>query len=270
MTPNEPPPKFASSERTGPENGEASLPATLLSLGAFMSIPPLHEWPRTTAEAIALQKEWASRVDRFVRLKSPATLAACDVSFNKFDPWLYASVVVVDQGSRKVVETAGVVRPASFPYVPGLLSFREAPAVLDAFQQIQRKPDVILCDGQGIAHPRRFGLACHVGLWLGLPTVGVATSRLCGTHDDPGPNRGDRVPLLDKGEVIGVVLRTRTNVKPLYISPGHLCDIESAVEIVLSATSRFRLPDASRLAHDEVNRLRKAHKAAREQAGEKF
>ena len=228
-----------------------------------MPIPPLHEWPRTTTEAVALQKAFAAQVNTTVPLKSYATLAACDVSFNKFDPWLYASVVAFDRATRQVVETAGIVKPASFPYVPGLLSFREAPAVLNAFDQLKRRPDVILCDGQGIAHPRRFGLACHLGLWLGLPTIGCAKSRLCGIHDEPGPNRGDRVPLIDKGEIIGVVLRTRSRVKPLYVSPGHLCDLESAAEAVLSATSRFRLPDASRFAHDEVNRLRREAIATR-------
>ena len=193
-------------------------------------------------------------------MKSYATLAACDVSFNKFDPWLYAGIVVVQGETHVVVETSGILQPATFPYVPGLLSFREAPAVIDAFQRLKRKPDVILCDGQGIAHPRRLGLACHLGLWLGVPTIGCAKSRLCGTHDEPGPNRGDRAPLIDKDEVIGVVLRTRSNVKPLYVSPGHLCDLESAVEIVLAATTRFRLPAASRLAHNEVNRMRRESK----------
>ena len=217
---------------------------------------PLHEWPTTTAEAIALQKDLAARVETTLPLKPYRTIAACDVSFNKFDPWLYAAVVVIDRVSNLVVETSGVARRAGFPYVPGLLSFREAPAVLEAFGNLARKPDVILCDGQGVAHPRRFGLACHLGLWLDIPTIGCAKSRLIGEHAEPGPNRGDRVDLIDKGEVIGTVLRTRSKVKPLYVSAGHLCDVDSAVEVVLEATSRYRLPDASRLAHNEENRLR--------------
>jgi deoxyribonuclease V len=152
----------------------------------------------------------------------------------------------------------GVVGEARFPYVPGLLSFREAPAVLDAFRRLQTRPDVVLCDGQGTAHPRRMGLACHLGLWLNVPTIGCAKSRLCGTYDEPGPARGDRSPLVDRCEVVGAVVRTRARVNPVYVSPGHLCDLESAVEIVLASTPKYRLPLASRLAHDRVNELRRS------------
>ena len=138
-------------------------------------------------------------------------------------------MVVVEAETFEVIERVGLAAPAKFPYVPGLLSFREAPALLEAFDRLKTRPDVVLCDGQGIAHPRRLGIASHLGLWLDLPTVGCAKSRLCGKYDEPGPDRGDRSPLVDKGEVIGAVLRTRAEVAPLFVSPGHRCDLEGAV-----------------------------------------
>ena len=149
-----------------------------------------------------------------------ATVAAADVSYNKHDPRLYAAVVVADARTFEVIERVGVVAEARFPYIPGLLSFREAPPVLEAFRRLKTRPDVVLCDGQGYAHPRRMGLACHLGLWLGFPTVGCAKSRLIGEYDEPGPTRGDRSPLVDDGETIGAVVRTRDRVKPVYVSAG--------------------------------------------------
>ncbi len=137
---------------------------------------------------------------------------------------------------------------ARFPYVPGYLSFREIPAVLAVLERLTVRPDVILCDGQGIAHPRRCGLASHLGVVSGLPTIGVAKSRLVGDHDEPGLNRGDWVPLMDKGEIIGAVLRTRTGVKPIYVSIGHRVGLETAIRLVLACTPRFRLPETTRAA----------------------
>ena len=158
----------------------------------------------------------------------------------------------------ELVERVGVSAPMTFPYVPGLLSFREAPSVLSAFERIESVPDIVLCDGQGIAHPRRFGIACHLGLWLNLPTVGCGKSRLCGDFVEPGLLRGDRSPLVDKEETIGAVVRTRTKVSPLFVSPGHLCDLEEAVALVLGTTGKLRLPTPTRMAHDFVNEVRRA------------
>ena len=158
----------------------------------------------------------------------------------------------------EVVERVGVVERVTFPYVPGLLSFRECPPVLAAFEKLKTVPDVVMCDGQGIAHPRRIGIASHLGLWLALPTIGCAKSLLCGTYEEPGPERGARSPLIDKGEVIGAVVRSRARVKPLYVSPGHLCDLESAVNVVLACSVKYRLPVPARLAHETVNDLRRA------------
>ncbi len=186
------------------------------------------------------------------------TLAAADVSFNRGGRTLYAAVVVVEAGTLAVIERVGLAVPGKFPYVPGLLSFREAPPLLEAFDRLRTRPDIVLCDGQGLAHPRRFGLACHLGLRLDLPTVGCAKSRLFGVHAEPGPKRGERVPLLDGGDEIGSVLRTRDRVKPLYVSVGHRCTLESAVELILATTGKVRLPTPTRLAHDYVNEVRRA------------
>lgn len=221
-----------------------------------MRFAHLHDWNLPPAEARRLQAELAVRVDTKRPLGPRETVAAADVSYDKFSPVLFAAVVVGRAGS--IIERVGVSAPASFPYVPGLLSFRESPAILHAFAKLETRPDAILCDGQGIAHPRRLGVACHLGLWLGIPTVGCAKSLLCGEYDDPGPRRGDRSPLIHRGEQVGWVLRTRDRVSPLFVSPGHLCDLDSAAELVLAETSRYRLPELTRQAHNHVNDLRRA------------
>jgi deoxyribonuclease V len=155
------------------------------------------------------------------------------------------------------VEEAGLQMPCSFPYVPGLLSFREGPAVVEAFRRLGTRPDAVIFDGQGFAHPRRIGLASHMGLWLGLPTVGCAKSRLVGEHDEPGREKGERVPLHDEGEQIGVVLRSRTDVRPVFVSPGHLADLDTSTDLVLRCCLRYRLPEPTRRAHLAVGRLKK-------------
>jgi deoxyribonuclease V len=148
------------------------------------------------------------------------------------------------------------VRKLTFPYVPGLLSFREAPAVLAALGKLGNRPDTIMCDAHGLAHPRRFGLACHVGVICGVPTIGCAKSRLIGTHCEPGPGRGSRSPLRHEGEVIAAILRTRTAVKPVFVSVGHLCDLETAISLVLACAVHFRLPEPTRLADRLVARTK--------------
>jgi deoxyribonuclease V len=219
---------------------------------------PPHPWDLTPAAARSLQAELAGAVDTSTPLGPWRILAAADVSFNRGSDVLYAAVVVVAAGTFEVVEKVGLEAPARFPYVPGLLSFREAPALLEAFDRLKSRPDVVLCDGQGIAHPRRLGIASHLGLCLDLPTVGCAKSRLSGKYHEPGPDRGDRSPLVDKGEVIGAVLRTRPRVAPLFVSPGHRCDLESAVGLVLATTGKLRLPIPARMAHEYVNEVRRS------------
>jgi deoxyribonuclease V len=216
-----------------------------------------HSWDLDTSAARDLQLKLASQVDRTRALGSYESVAGADVSYNIRGPRLYAAVVVVRAGTWEPIDRYGVVAEAKFPYVPGLLSFREIPAVLEAFDGLKTRPDILMCDGQGIAHPRRFGLASHLGLWLGLPTIGCAKSWLCGDYEDPGTDRGDWSPMTDGGETIGAVLRTRSKVKPLFVSCGHLCDLQSAIAATLAATPTYRVPIPTRLAHQYVNELRR-------------
>ena len=167
-----------------------------------MDFPDRHSWDLDYAQARALQAELAGEVDTPPG-PSWSTVAAADVSYNKHDPRLYAAVVVTDARTSEVIERVGVAAETRFPYIPGLLSFRELPPVLEAFRRLTTRPDVVICDGQGYAHPRRMGLACHLGLWLGLPTIGCAKSRFIGEFDEPGPDRGDRSPLVDRGRRSG-------------------------------------------------------------------
>jgi len=204
----------------------------------------------TPTEAIALQRELAGRVQSTDRL--PGTIrrvAGVDVGFADGGKITRAAVAVLSFPDLEPLASASARRPTEFPYVPGLLSFRELPAVLQALRQLAELPDVILCDGQGRAHPRRFGIACHLGVLLDRPTVGVGKTRLIGSHDEPGPKKGDWAPLLDKGEVIGAVLRTRPGVKPLYISSGHRISLATAIALTLACTRRWRLPETTRAAH---------------------
>ena len=221
-----------------------------------MRIRPLHRWPSTPRAAIALQLEFAPQVQLRPIAGDVRTLAGADVAFSRDGADVIAGVVVWDLETQVVLEQRVARVPCRFPYVPGLLSFREVPGVVAAFRKLRTVPEVVLCDGQGLAHPRRIGLTCHIGLWLGLPTVGCAKSRLCGTYDEPATQRGGGSPLWHRGEQVGVVLCTRDNVKPLFVSPGHLCDMASAVRLTLAAATKYRLPEPTRLAHQLVTAAR--------------
>jgi len=216
-----------------------------------------HRFDVPIAEARALQQRLAARVVTRDELGPLRRIAGADVSYDRGSPVLYAAVVVLDAASGALLERAGVVRTVRFPYVPGYLSFRELPPLLEAFAKLSAPPDLVLCDGHGLAHPRRFGLACHLGVWLDLPSIGCAKSRLVGTHREPGPRRGASVRLRDGGETLGCVLRTRDGVKPVYVSVGHRVSLASARRIVLGLAARHRLPEPVRAAHAEVNRLRR-------------
>jgi deoxyribonuclease V len=209
-----------------------------------------HRWDLTPTEAVALQRELAPRV--VLQDELPAELrrvAGVDVGFEDAGRITRAAVAVLDADTLACVERAVVRLPTTFPYVPGLLSFREVPGVLAALESLGTLPQLILCDGQGYAHPRRFGIACHLGVITGLPTIGVAKSRLVGSHEEPGMQRGDRAPLMDRGEVIGAVLRSRAGVAPLFVSSGHQVSLETALQWVLRLAPRFRLPETTRAAH---------------------
>jgi len=221
-----------------------------------MEIRELHHWPCAPAEAIQLQRRLAPGVRLSPLREMVRWLAGIDVAFSRDGAEVIAGVVVWERRSGEVIETQVARAPCRFPYVPGLLSFREVPAVLAALRLLRREPDVFLCDGQGYAHPRRFGLACHLGLWLGRPTIGCAKSRLCGEHREPGPRRGSFRRLVHQGETVGCVLRTRDGVKPLYVSPGHLCDLAAAKRVTLLAATGYRLPEPARLAHQLVTGCR--------------
>ncbi|OHB25237.1 MAG: endonuclease V [Desulfuromonadaceae bacterium GWC2_58_13] len=224
-----------------------------------MEFAELHGWTLDCREAIALQLALAGQVRVENRLPQPvSTVAGVDVSYEKHGTLFFGAVVVLALPSLEPIDQAHAIARVDFPYIPGLLSFRELPVIIDAFRQLNRIPDAVLVDGQGIAHPRGLGLASHLGLWLGLPTIGCAKSRLCGEHAEPGSRRGDRVPLRIGDKEVGAVLTTRDRVKPMYISPGHLIDTGAAVDLVLSCTRRYRMPEPTRLAHHLTNRLRKA------------
>ena len=208
------------------------------------------DWQQLTPkQAIALQQELRDRVIRQDRFAPPRRVAGVDVGFEAQGSVTRAAVAVLDFPSLKPLEEAVARQPTRFPYVPGLLSFREIPAILQALEQLAQPPDLLLCDGQGLAHPRRFGLACHLGLLTDIPAIGVAKSRLIGRHGALPVEKGAWVPLTLQGEVIGAVLRTRSGVKPLYISIGHRISLESAIHYVLACTTRYKLPETTRAAH---------------------
>lgn len=221
-----------------------------------MHFDHLHDWPRTADEAVALQLALAGRVDVTRPLRVCRLVAGCDIAYDVSSPALHAAVAVVGVPSGEVVESVVVTAEVTFPYVPGLLSFREAPPLLSAFSRLRTEPDVIMLDGQGVAHPRRFGLACHLGLWLGRPTLGCAKSWLVGDYADPGPAAGDTSPLSVDGTVVGAVVRSAAGAKPVFVSPGHRVDVAGAVAAVRATLSGYRHPTPTRAAHLLANAAR--------------
>ena len=208
-----------------------------------------HPWNLSPAEAMAVQRELRAQVILSDRLGPVRRVAGVDVGFEADGAVTRAAVAVLGYPQLELLETALARRPTEFPYVPGLLSFRELPAVLDALAQLRDPPDLLLCDGQGIAHPRRLGIASHLGLLVDIPGIGVAKTRLCGVYADPPNERGAWTPLRANGETIGAVLRTRPGVKPLYISSGHRVSLETAIDYVMACCTRYRLPETTRWAH---------------------
>ncbi|MDF7798860.1 deoxyribonuclease V [Pontiellaceae bacterium B1224] len=209
----------------------------------------MHAWDVSPKEAIAIQKALQSHINLTDDFGDIKTVAGVDVGFRKNNTITVAAIAVLDFQTLEVIETVVAHRPTTFPYIPGLLSFREVPCVLEAMLKLSAQPDLLLCDGQGIAHPRRFGIAAHLGLLLDLPAIGVGKSRLCGTHPEVPAKKGSHIPLMDKDEQIGVVLRTRSNIKPLYISPGHRVSMHSAHKLVMQCITKYRLPETTRRAH---------------------
>lgn len=213
-----------------------------------MKLAVEHDWNLSPREARALQDELAPKVIRRDDFGKLETVAGVDVGFENAGRITRAAIVVMRAATLEVVDEALHREPTRFPYVPGLLSFREIPALLGAFERLKTLPDLLLCDGQGIAHPRRLGIAAHLGVITNLPSIGVGKSRLTGTHDEPGPERGDWKPLRDGSETIGRVVRTRRNVRPVYVSTGHRVGLPTAMRLVLRFATRYRLPEPVRAA----------------------
>ena len=224
------------------------------------SFEQLHEWSLTPREAVELQKRLRERVRIEPLKRKVETVAGADISFNKFDPTIYTGIVVLRLPNLEVIEEVGLVSETKFPYVPGLLSFRESPSVLEAWAKLKTVPDAVMFDGQGLAHPRRVGIACHVGLIIKRPTLGCAKSVLVGKFEEPDEERGAWSPMVDKGETVGAALRTKRRVQPVYVSPGHLIDLEGAIDLTLRCDGGYRQPEPTRRAHLLVNALRRGER----------
>ena len=225
-----------------------------------MELEALHDWELTPAQAVAVQRELRERVV----LRVPPDLkvervGGADISMGRGEDWAAGGIVVLEAQTRLPVVQVSAVTPLRFPYVPGLLSFRELPVLSEAWRRLEVRPDVLIFDGQGVAHPRRLGLASHGGLLFGVPSIGCAKSLLVGRHGPLGEEWGAVADIVHQGEVVGQAVRTRRGVLPVYVSPGHLMDLPTAVELVLRMTSRYREPETTRHAHRWVNEVRRAH-----------
>jgi deoxyribonuclease V len=226
-----------------------------------MKINKLHDWDVTCGEAVVIQERFKDQLILADEpgLPTPETVAGADISYSRHSDLFFAAVLLFSYPALEVLEEAFWMERVSFPYVPGLLSFREAPPLIRAFEKLSRAPDLAIFDGQGIAHPRGIGLASHLGLFLDVPTIGCAKNRLVGDYEPVGPEKGETSDLLYQGEPVGKVLRSKRNVKPLFVSPGHRIGQDRAAEIVLSCCRGYRFPEPIRRAHLRVNEFRVKH-----------
>lgn len=223
-----------------------------------MKIKNLHSWDVSYEEAINIQQTLREKLilhDEGIP-DDIRTIAGADISYSRGSDLFFAAVVLFEFPSMEVIEETSFTERVTFPYIPGLLTFREGPPLLKTFEKLRNAPDVAIFDGQGIAHPRGFGLASHMGLLLDIPAIGCAKTRLAGKHDEPGNEVGDYSPLMLDDRIIGAVLRTKKNVKPVFVSQGHRIGLERAVDIVLSSCTGYKLPEPVRKAHLAVNRIR--------------
>ncbi len=214
-----------------------------------MKVESLHSWQDSTVQALEIQQRLAAQVSKRSEVTTPRFIAGVDISVGRRKGMATGAVVVLQYPELRVVEIKVAQGRLDFPYIPGLLSFRESPLTLAACQKLTITPDLILVDGQGIAHPRRLGLASHLGLFLNTPTIGCAKSILCGSHEAPGAEPGSYTEVVDRGEIIGVALRTKPKVKPVYVSIGHKVDLQTAIYWVMKCCHGYRLPEPTRLAH---------------------
>lgn len=214
----------------------------------------------TASEAVALQKELRAKVN-ITALHTPIHfIGGADISFNKFEETVYAGIIILKYPQMIPVDQVSIVATTKFPYISGLLAFREIPALLKAWNKLSQKPDLMVLDGQGIAHERRLGIATHFGLITGIPSIGCAKTRLTGTYTEPADIPFAESPLFHKNERIGTVLRTKIKCKPVFVSPGHKVSIEQSVAIIKNCTGKYRIPEPTRLAHLLVNETRIQHK----------
>lgn len=232
------------------------LLATLFGVKPRLS----NRWDVTPAEARQIQLSLRDRVELRDRLGRVSRVAGADVALDLARGQAIAGVVVYSFPAMEELERVSARQRLSFPYIPGLLSFREMPAILAAFERVRREPDLIFYDGQGYAHPRRFGIACHLGVVLDCPTIGCAKSRLIGEHEEPPAERGGWTPLEDNGERIGAVVRTRTNVKPIFVSQGHRVSLARAIELTLAVSDGYRIPRPTREADHFVGAVKRGEK----------
>lgn len=217
----------------------------------------LNNWQVNPAEAVKIQQNLRKEIQIKPLDTEIRYIAGADISFERYSDIFYAGFIVLDYLTMKEVVHAVAKVTSTFPYIPGLLSFREIPALLEAWQQLPFRPDVVVLDGHGIAHPRRLGIAAHFGLWAEQPTIGCAKKLLTGVHGDLSPEAQAQSIIYDKEEAIGVAFRAKTNVNPVYISPGHLMDIPSAVDIISHCVTKYRIPEPTRKAHLLVNQARR-------------
>jgi deoxyribonuclease V len=224
----------------------------------MMKAARLHRWNLSPTEAIELQRELAHKVVRTDDFSLPVkTVAGIDLGYDVAANVSRAVVAVLELPGLEVIETQEALMPIQFPYIPGLLSFREIPVVIEAVEKLKNLPDLILYDGVGVAHPRRFGIASHVGVVTDIPTIGVAKSLLTGNYEGLGEERGSTAPIMSRGEVIGMALRTREGVKPVFVSIGHRISLKTAVEYVFQCTTKYRLPETTRIADKLASYRRK-------------
>ncbi|MGQ9608898.1 MAG: deoxyribonuclease V [bacterium] len=224
-----------------------------------MKCNDLHPWELSYKEAIKVQRDLSSKVILEPFRTEVRLIAGADVSYSKGSDIFFAGVIVMEIPSMKIIEEASADGKVDFPYIPGLLSFRESPVLIKALEKIQNIPDVVIFDGQGIAHPRRLGIASHLGLIIDLPSIGCAKNILVGKYEDVGVEAGDYSPIVFNGNIVGAALRTKRNVLPVFVSPGHKIDISSSLEIVMNACKGYRLPEPVRQAHILVNKIRAYH-----------
>lgn len=220
-----------------------------------MDLHDLGPWPRDENDAIRMQNELRSLISLEDHLHGELrTVMGVDVAYRSGPPRSIAAAVVLDASDLSIVQTSTAEAVPKFPYIPGLFALRELPALMDALRQVPITPDLILCDGHGLAHPRNFGLACHLGLLTDLPTIGVAKNLMVGTYTEPGHYRGARTPVKLNDTVVGYAVRTQAKVKPVFVSPGHQVSLDTAVELVLELSPRYRLPEPIRAA-DHQSRI---------------